>query len=184
MVSAWYARRMTSKDVFEQITHGGATDFARIIAWCEASGGYCLIGGLAVNCYVEPVYTLDADLVVSTAQLGRFRARGVAEGFVVEDFEHSLNIQAPASDLRIQFTKDTRYQDFVTRAVTKEIFGVSVRVAALPDLLQGKIWAWEDATRRLSKRQKDQADLVRIVESYPELSTRLPSAVQQLFEKK
>jgi hypothetical protein len=36
---------------------------------CEGSGPYCLIGGLAVNCYVEPVYTLDADFVVMAAGL-------------------------------------------------------------------------------------------------------------------
>ncbi|HYY28582.1 MAG TPA: hypothetical protein VE860_11585, partial [Chthoniobacterales bacterium] len=27
---------------------------------------------------------------------------------------------------------------------------------------QGKIWAWQDPRRRLSKRTKDQADLIRI----------------------
>jgi len=48
---------------YELITKGGATDFARLIEACNSFGPYCLIGGLAVNCYVEPVYTLDADIV-------------------------------------------------------------------------------------------------------------------------
>jgi hypothetical protein len=51
-------------EAYELTSKGGATDFARVIAACEAFGPYCLIGGLAVNCYVDPAYTLDADLVV------------------------------------------------------------------------------------------------------------------------
>ena len=54
---------MTAAEAYELTTQGGATDFARLVAACESSGPYCLIGGLAVNCYVEPVYTLDADIV-------------------------------------------------------------------------------------------------------------------------
>jgi len=52
---------MTALEVYELTTKGGATDFARLIAACEHFGPYCLIDGLAVNCYVEPVYTVDAD---------------------------------------------------------------------------------------------------------------------------
>ena len=55
---------MTALEAYELTTKGGATDFARVIAACETFGPYCLIGGLAVNCYVDPVYTLDADLAV------------------------------------------------------------------------------------------------------------------------
>ena len=56
---------MTAAEAYELITHGGASDFARVIVACESFAPYCLIGGLAVNCYVDPVYTLDADLVVT-----------------------------------------------------------------------------------------------------------------------
>ena len=55
---------MTAAEAYELTTRGGATDFARLINACESIGPYCLIGGLVVNCYVEAVYTLDADLVV------------------------------------------------------------------------------------------------------------------------
>ena len=64
---------MTAVEAYELTTQGGATDFARLIASCESFGPYCLIGGLAVNCYVEPVYTLDADLVVIAASLPELR---------------------------------------------------------------------------------------------------------------
>ena len=91
-------------------TLGGTTAFARVIAACEASGNWCLIGDLAVNSFVEPVYTLDADLVVISAGLGELTENLREQGFVIEEHEHSLNAQAPGSDLRIQFTTDARYQ--------------------------------------------------------------------------
>jgi hypothetical protein len=77
---------VTAVEAYELTTQGGATDFAQLISACESFGPYCLIGGLAVNCYVEPVYTLDADLVVT---------------------EH-LPLD-PSSELRVQFSTDERY---------------------------------------------------------------------------
>ena len=70
-------------EAYELTTRGGATDFARLIAVCESIGSYCLIGGLAVNCYVEPVYTLDAGLVIIAANLPR--ADGAPCGARVQD---------------------------------------------------------------------------------------------------
>lgn len=99
---------MTSKDAFEQITHGGSTDFHRAIAICESVGGYCRVGGLAVNCYVEPVYTLAAALVGSTGRLETIRQQLAKEGFVLKEFPSSVNAQMKGSDLRIQFTRDRR----------------------------------------------------------------------------
>ena len=65
---------MTAAEAYELTTKGGATDFARLVSACESLGSYCLIGGLAVNCYVEPVYTLDADLVAIAASLPELTA--------------------------------------------------------------------------------------------------------------
>ncbi len=173
---------MTAKEAFQQITKGGGDDFSKVISICEQIGDYCLVGGLAVNCYVEPVYTLDADLVVHSKQLNPLRKLLEKEGFKTDDHRQTLNAQTPGSDLRIQFTKDIQYQDFVSRAEIKEVFGIKVKVACLQDLVQGKIWAWTDKQRRLSKRQKDQADLIRIAESYPEIRKILPAELQKLFQ--
>ena len=68
-------------EAYELTTQGGSIDFARLIAACEMFGPYCLIGGLAVNCYVESVYTLDADLVVIAASLSDLTTHLVAQGF-------------------------------------------------------------------------------------------------------
>jgi hypothetical protein len=120
-------------EAYELTTQGGSTDFARLIVACESFGPYCLIGGLAVNCYVEPVYTLDADLVVIAARLPE--------------------LTAPTSALRIQFTTDERYQAFPARSVDANVLGIRVKVACREDVTQGKLWAYADPHPRLSKRK-------------------------------
>ncbi|MBK9778658.1 MAG: nucleotidyl transferase AbiEii/AbiGii toxin family protein [Anaerolineales bacterium] len=50
-------------------------------------------------------------------------------------------------------------------------------VARLEDILQGKVWAIQDPDRRASKRQKDLADIARILESYPDLKAQVPADV-------
>jgi hypothetical protein len=50
-------------------------------------------------------------------------------------------------------------------------------VAHLDDLLQGKLWAAQDSTCRASKRQKDLADIARLLEAYPQLRNRIPAEV-------
>jgi hypothetical protein len=174
---------MTSAEAYELITHGGATDFARLIEACESFGPYCLIGGLAVNCYVEPVYTLDADVVVINSNLAELSAYLAQHGFQTEEHTHSVNATAAQSELRIQFTTDERYQPFLRRAILAEVLGIQVRVASLKDLTQGKIWAYTDPQRRLSKRKKDELDLIRLAERYPELKSEYPVELLQQLER-
>jgi hypothetical protein len=42
------------------------------------------------------------------------------------------------------------------------------------DILRGKVWAAPDPTRRASKRQKDLADIARLLEAYPALRAQVP----------
>jgi hypothetical protein len=174
---------VTAVEVYELTTHGGASDFRRLIEICASLGEYCLIGGLAVNCYVEPVYTLDADLVFAANSLLSLTAELRNSGFRVEEHEHSLNASAPGSELRIQFTTDDRYQAFMARAVATEVLGIRVRVACLEDVTQGKLWAYSDPKRRLSKRKKDELDLIRLAEAYPELKSGYPRQLVQLIAR-
>src|SRR5262249_34367202 len=63
---------MTAIEIYNHVTGGGGNDFAEVIKLLEASGSaWCLIGGLAVNAYVEPTLTLDADFVVVTEAIPR-----------------------------------------------------------------------------------------------------------------
>ena len=53
---------------------------------------FCVIGGQAVNAYVEPLVSLDLDLVVAVGQLEQV-SKLLREHFQVEAFPHSLNHQ-------------------------------------------------------------------------------------------
>ncbi|HET9481691.1 MAG TPA: nucleotidyl transferase AbiEii/AbiGii toxin family protein [Candidatus Polarisedimenticolia bacterium] len=137
---------------------------------------YCLVGGQAVNAYAEPVVSLDLDLVVAANQIDTVEAL-VRENFVVEQFPHSVNVSLPGSDLRVQIQTDPRYAPFVDRATVRDVLGVPLPVASVEDLLQGKLWAATDPTRRPSKRQKDLADIARLLETDPALRERVPADV-------
>jgi len=50
-------------------------------------------------------------------------------------------------------------------------------VASLEDVLQGKLWAAADPSRRASTRQKDLADIARLIEAYPHLRNRVPADI-------
>lgn len=135
---------------------------------------YCLVGGQAVNAYAEPVVSLDLDVVVAADQIAALEA-ALAQRFRVERFEHSINVSTPGSALRVQIQSDPRYLAFLPRATSREVLGLTLPVARLEDVLQGKIWAALDPTRRPSKRQKDLADIARLLEVAPELRARVPA---------
>ena len=154
---------MTAAEIYESVTNGGASDFADLVTVLNENKPWCLIGGLAVNCYVEPVYTVDVDLVVVAANLPQI--------------ERATNGQRPGSKLNIQFTTDSRYQDFLAKATEHEVLGLRIPVAGLEDIIRGTVWAWQDATRRLSKRKKDELDLIRIGEAYQQMRSLLPKEI-------
>lgn len=170
---------MIAAEVYELVTQGGATDFARLVEICKLFSPYCLIGGLAVNCYVEPVYTLDADLVVVAESLPQL-ATFLQEGFQTQEYAHSLHALT-GSKLRVQFTKDERYQAFLPKAVEAEVLGEHIKVACLEDVAQGRLWAYLDPQRRLSKREKDRLDLIRLVEAYPALKSMYPEELVKVI---
>jgi len=134
---------------------------------------YCVIGGQAVNAFVDPVVSLDLDLVVAIEQLQDVEAL-LAESFEVKRFPHSLNVYLAGSDVRVQIQTDERYAEFPERAIQQEVLGLVLPVASLQDTLQGKVWAALDPDRRGSKRQKDLADIARLIEAYPDLRDHVP----------
>jgi hypothetical protein len=139
----------------------------------ERGIAYCVIGGQAVNAYVEPLVSLDLDVVVALDDTEGF-SRVLASAFQVARFPRSLLVTAAGSDLRIQVQTDARCSVFVKSAVTRNVLGRLMRVAQIADVLQGKIWAASDVGRRGSKRQKDLADIARIIEAYPHLRRDVP----------
>jgi hypothetical protein len=137
---------------------------------------FCLIGGQAVNAYVDPLVSLDLDVVIAADRVEDVD-RLLKPPYRVERFPHSVNISAAASDLRVQIQLDPRYAAFIERAEPREVLGLTMPVAAKEDVLQGKVWAAQDATRRPSKRQKDLADIARLIEAFPALRSSVPHDV-------
>jgi hypothetical protein len=173
---------MTGKDFMNAVTNGTA-DIIQVFlnALAELRAEYCVIGGLAVNAYAEPVVSLDIDVVIALDDVEKV-CDAVAKEFGIERFAHSINLTSSQSDLRIQLQTDSRYQQFLRNATVREVLGYQMRVAALEDVLQGKIWAYCDEQRRLSKRQKDLTDILRIVEAYPALEEKLPASVREMLK--
>jgi hypothetical protein len=175
---------MTRKEFLNSLANG-QSDIVQILLdiIAETAIPYCVIGGLAVNAYVEPVVSLDVDIVIAVKGVEVTCRAAERRGLKVEHFKHSLNISSPQSDLRIQLQTDPRYQEFITRAELRDVLGYKMYVGSLEDVLQGKVWAYADQTRRRSKRQKDLADILRIIEIYPKLKAKLPPSLQEELEK-
>jgi hypothetical protein len=174
---------MNGKEFLNGIANGEVDMIEAVLALLGATGAdHCVIGGLAVNAYTEPVVSLDLDLVVVSDRIGNLSAAARAAGMKVEEFEHSVNLSITGSDLRVQLQKDPRYQAFLSRAVVRPVLGYELSVACLEDVLRGKIWAYSDRTRRASKRQKDLADILRLVETHPDLRSRVPEDLREMLD--
>lgn len=174
---------MQELEIWKLVTMDKANLLERMLGLLnEQNIRYCAIGGQAVNSYVDPVITLDLDLVIAVQDLGDAE-KLLEETFQVERFAHSLNVSLPDTRLRVQIQTDPRYSDFVDRASYRTILGVVMPVAALRDVLQGKIWAVQDPTRRPSKRQKDLTDISRLMEEFPYLSEMVPQEIQDRLFK-
>jgi hypothetical protein len=135
-----------------------------------------VIGGQGVNAYAEPVVSLDLDIVVAMSDLPLVEPV-LHDEFTVERFSHSLNVSLKGSNLRVQIQTDPRYAPFVDRAAEREVLGLRLPVASVEDVLQGKVWAADDPARRASKRQKDLADIARLLEQRPDLRSHVPESV-------
>lgn len=171
---------MTRKEFMRKVANGKQDILQRFIDLLKKLKiDYCVIGGLAVNAYVEPVVSLDLDVIVVTKDLDRL-LKAAEKIFKEEKFPHSINLALAKSDLRIQIQTDSRYQPFIQYASLEEVMGYKLKVARLEDVLQGKVWAYLDEQRRASKRQKDLADILRIIESYPKLKPLLPESIKKL----
>jgi len=175
---------MTGKEFINRMANGESDIIQILLDILSKTGSrYCLIGGLAVNAYVEPVVSLDLDIVAAVEDVGAICKTAKERGLKIEEFEHSVNITGVGSDLRIQLQTDPRYQRFVSSADGRNVLGYAMRVARVEDVLQGKVWAYLDKTRRKSKRQKDLADIFRIVEKFPQLEATLPPSIQEELKK-
>lgn len=173
---------MMRKREFANAVGSGRTDVLQVLldALERLGADYCVIGGLAVNAYAEPVVSLDLDVVVAAARADAL-CDSMTGQFQVRRFANSVNLTSPDSDFRIQIQTDPRYQEFLSRAESREVLGYVMRVASVEDVLIGKLWAYMDDQRRASKRQKDLSDILRLVEQHPRLLDRLPDELRKML---
>jgi hypothetical protein len=178
-----YIPPMTSRQFYDWQTAGGANDVMRLVDALErAELNWCVIGGVAVNHWAaEPMVTRDLDLVVAAEDIERASAILCEAGFTAEHYGWSINFTGKSS-VSIQLSTEAGYRDFPSRSVAADVHGILMRVASLRDTLDGKVRAYSDAGRRQSKRLKDLADIVRLVETHPELRACLPGSIQSQLE--
>lgn len=169
---------MTDKEFFRKIANG-KDDFLQEFVDILKKGklSFCVIGGLGVNAYAEPVVSLDLDVVIVSEKIDGLLPQ-LKKKFKLEEFANSINVGDKHSALRIQIQTDGRYQDFIKRAKVQNVLGYKLPVAAIEDIFQGKVWAATDETRRPSKRQKDLADILRLIEVKDELKNSLPAKLK------
>jgi hypothetical protein len=169
---------MTAKEFQKLVTRDESDFLDRFLALlAELKLNYCIIGGLAVNAYAEPVVTLDCDVIVVASGLAKLE-KSLRAMCRIERFEHSLNLTAPGSDVRIQIQTDKELQDCLKRRREATVLGRKLFVAAPEDLILLKVAAYREPERRRSKREKDRVDIIRLVETFPQLKDKLPSEIR------
>lgn len=182
---------MTEIELYDGVIMEGTSDLFFVADTLQKHGaGWCLIGGMAINAYVVPVYTADCDLVVVAADLEPVLADLAAADWRLKEFPFSINAQRrlkrdekSTHKLLVQFTRPERYQGFADRAVLLPVFGRDLPVASIEDLVQGKLWAMSDPSRRPSKSHKDASDVLRLAEVYPEIvEPLLPAELREQSE--
>jgi len=158
---------MTNLQIFELGLHCNG-ELKSVIELCEQSGDYCIISDLAVNAYCEPVFTADADIVLSVDndKLKHFREGLKKLGFKTKLHKYWLSAKKKESSLHIQITRDKQYKNFPSNAEKKELFGIPAMIASIEDLTKGKLLAYLSTKRSEAKKTKDKLDLIRLGVAY------------------
>lgn len=170
---------MTQKEFMNRVANG-KIDFLQsfIDILNKKKISFCVIGGLAVNAYAEPLVSLDLDIVVVSQRLDELVSI-LREKFRLKRYPYSVNVYTKGSDFRIQIQIEDRYQPFIKRALKKNVLGYKIPVACIEDVFAGKTWAAMDRRRRRSKRDKDLLDIKRLIEVKPRLKSLLPPELKK-----
>ena len=101
---------MTAREIYDLALRGGGNDFQATVELLERLGEpWCLIGGLAINVYCEPVYTNDAlSLLPASSNWFALSLQGSASSFPITGSWSMSNCRARTSlcnSLQIPATK-------------------------------------------------------------------------------
>jgi len=179
-----YNLDVKANDFFKKVTNSKFDIIKEIINILKKNKiDYCVIGGVAINAYCEPLLTLDFDIVVEKDKLKELRRILKEKGFKIKSHPFTYEIKHPESDIRIQIQRDDRYQEFIRRAKLREILGYKLKVANKEDLLISKLWAFMDESRDELKKEKDFLDIKRLLKKYPRLEKILKYTFPSLYKK-
>jgi predicted nucleotidyltransferase len=127
---------------------------------CQSGIKFLLIGGYAVNYYGYTRNTLDVDFMIAAEDVDKSRKLLKEAGFSnVSDGENVLMFSRPDSSLRIDFLKtdsDT-LNKLLRNAQSVQLFGVTIEIPALLDLLAMKFFALGQASH--VREDKDVPDI-------------------------
>jgi hypothetical protein len=166
---------VTERQFYDWQTAGGGGDVLHLVETLERLEiPWCMIDGLAVNYWAEePLATPDVDVVIAAERVDDAVNALLTAGFQAKRFEWSINLKG-SSKVSIQISTDEMYREFPSRGVPADVHGILMRVASLTDTLTVQIVVWRDQRRRPIKRQKDLLDIMRLIESHPDLRAELP----------
>jgi hypothetical protein len=169
---------MGSLKFWQAVVQDTSNFLARVTSMLAESGiPYCVIGGFGVNAYSDIfMVTEDLDIIVAVEDLPRTREL-LAREFRVRELAHSLNVYDPNSKLQVQIHLDPDVEDAASRAQRRVVGDLASPVASPEDLMRLKVAAAREPRRRASKRQKDIADVQRLIEALPELRAGLPREI-------
>jgi len=168
---------MTLRDIYN-MGIGPTEELQKIIDICKKNSEYCLIGGLALNSYVEPVFTADADFAIAADDIDKLKDAFKEAGFKFKKNKYDIEISFAGSVLKVHLTYDKQYQNFAKNAKDGKLFNeIDVKIADIKDLILGKSWTWADPYRKATKRTKDKLDLMRIHEEIPSVRELIPKAI-------
>jgi len=171
---------MIAKEFFRRISNSKGDVIQELQDMLEAGKiPYCVIGGLGVNAYAEPVLTLDCDIVIASDRIKEILPEFEKKGYRMAESEHSINLYPKDSDLRIRFQTDEDLQSVIPGAQVKDVIGYKLPAADIRDLFAAKLKAAQAPDRRPSKREKDYADLLRLIEVKDELKELLPDEIKK-----
>lgn len=148
----------------------------------DAAIPWAIIGGVALQVrQEEPRTTLDIDIaLLDRATLPREAM--VRAGFLPRGtYEFSENWEGP-DRTPVQFTDDPPMADAVLTAEPMAWSGVTLQVATASALLRMKLRAAADPGRRRSKRLRDLADALALVEQSPHLALGLTEEERRVLE--
>jgi hypothetical protein len=123
-----------------------------------------VVGGAAVNAYVEPLISLDLDLVMDRLAVDAL----LVPSFRTHATPESVRVSAEGSRLRVHILD----RSTVHPATRRNLLGFRLPVATPDDLVRGLTW---------SAGRDDQLHLQRILESFPHLRPLVPADILARF---